>query len=182
MSVIPTISFIPKRLRDWDAMVRYIIAGHIPVYLAQAYTYSPGQAIDDARKWTYELLKMGIITIFSPINHTHNFHVDYYKTCECCQGAICKTGMPKDCCHPDLFNPEIQIDYVQWDLNLFETVPKMVMLFAPTCFLPLNIMDDTGEPYNWRSTGAKKEYGWGLDKGHYLLDLAAFLNREIKPL
>ena len=156
-------------------------------YLAQAYSNNPTQAYHDAVYWVNMLREKCKVAVFSPILHTHHYHLD---------------------------SPEILAefeDYVAWDLAILEAMcveqpisnhfvdaclhatwcyedikkewyqPKIVMLFAPTCFHNLLPMQEavSKKPItligNWDSKGAQRAYAFAKDHHIRCLLLDPFL-------
>ena len=153
-------------------------------YLAQAYSNNPTQAYHDAVYWVNMLREKCKVAVFSPILHTHHYHLD---------------------------SPEILAefeDYVAWDLALLSAMcinlkdicelcydpaffcntckktkyqPNITLLFAPTCFHNLLPMQEavSKKPItligNWDSKGAQRAYAFAKDHHIRCLLLDPFL-------
>ena len=147
-------------------------------YLAQAYSNNPTQAYHDAVYWVNMLREKCKVAVFSPILHTHHYHLD---------------------------SPEILAefeDYVAWDLALLSAMcinlkdicelcydpaffcntckktkyqPNITLLFAPTCFsfLAFKMLET-----KWASKGAEREYEFAKEHHIRCLLLEPFLKGE----
>lgn len=103
-------------------------------YLAHPYANNPLLSQGFAENHTLYLLDIGY-TVFSPILHTHYFHINMEKKYE------------------NINAKWIPPDYVNWDLSILEAMKKnLIMLISNTAF----------KNGKWLSPGCKKEFDWAI--------------------
>lgn len=137
-------------------------------YLAQKYTGIEEQAKNDAQNWVGSLVNLicskmrwGIDGIFSPVMHTHQFDVEYGRSCinldyvgwdlALCAGFLCNNGNRSVCpdCGGQLYHElrsdehiclkcGLHSDQQETSWNQYDS--GLTMLFAPTCFEQISHM------------------------------------------
>ena len=142
-------------------------------YLAHPYSDNPLLAWHNAYEWTASLREQGLV-VFSPILHTHHFHMEFKR----------ETGTE------DQYINEL-IKYVEWDLDILDhmDVTAVTILLSKTAYEKnsgdfsdvIGVGDPTIWPdpntwcINWLSSGCKKEYDWAKKHSIRVLELEAFL-------